>query len=96
MGALQAAVNVDSVASFGFFGSDLEKVWARSLTEGFYLWDWAAACSEVSEGASLQMLPPPSAFHALPCLKQLVVSPALSCRWRGSILGRAEGAGPRQ
>ena len=48
---LQAALNLDdSPARIDFYGPGLEGAWVTSHTEALYLWDWAAACEEETEG----------------------------------------------
>lgn len=47
----QAAYNVaNSVAKINFFGPQGELLWCTTHTESFYLWEWAAACSDSLEG----------------------------------------------
>lgn len=41
---------MDSVAGMGFYDAGGGKLWCRSFTENLYLWDWAAACDEDSQG----------------------------------------------
>ncbi len=42
----------DAVARMGMFGSDGGRLWVTTGTEALYAWDWAAACNEITEGAT--------------------------------------------
>ena len=52
MCSMQAALNWDaSIARMGFCGSNKERLWLTSNTEGLCLWEWQAACDEEGAGA---------------------------------------------
>ena len=75
---VQGAVNLmDSVAGMGFYGTRGGKLWCRSHTESFYLWDWSAACNEESTGKT----PPP--LH--PSLSPLFLPCPIACNGLGLI-----------